>query len=163
MKKGFTLIELLVVVLIIGVLSAIALPQYSTSVEKARSAEAVTLMSTIRYAAERYRLQMNEFPGGDLDLLDIEVPQYNGHYGSKNYTISASGTEAYVVSATRQNGPAYVLSTAVLPDGTAKRYCAAVAATASASAITAPATAATGDAETVCNAITAGQSLTGNW
>ncbi len=58
MKQGFTLIELLVVVLIVGVLSAIAVPQYSKAVERSRSAEALTngrvlLDSTNRALSER--------------------------------------------------------------------------------------------------------------
>ena len=91
MKKGFTLIELLVVVLIIGILSAIALPQYTTAVEKARAAEAVTMMGTLRYAGERYRLQTNSWPNADLSVLDIEVADQDSSTAgtqTKNFTIS---------------------------------------------------------------------------
>ena len=47
---GFTLIELLVVVLIIGILSAVALPQYERTVERARTAEAVSMLRSMRDA-----------------------------------------------------------------------------------------------------------------
>ena len=60
MNKGFTLIELLVVVLIIGILSSVALPQYTKAVEKARASECVM---GLEHSARAFELFMLENPG----------------------------------------------------------------------------------------------------
>ncbi len=73
MKKGFTLIELLVVVLIIGILSAIALPQYTKAVEKARASEAMIIMRSIADANKRYHMANGTY-ATLLSDLDIDVP-----------------------------------------------------------------------------------------
>lgn len=89
-KKGFTLIELLVVVLIIGILSAIALPQYQFAVEKARAAEAMTSIGTLKDAFERYYLSFGSYPT-NLNQLDVGVPSSKYF----NYAVATISVAAY--------------------------------------------------------------------
>ncbi len=100
MKKGFTLIELLVVVLIIGILSAVALPQYTKAVTKARFAEAMTNLKTIAEADRVCRLAK----GGDactMGELDISIGSGGKEYVSetKDFYYYASDSTSTVPSA----------------------------------------------------------------
>ncbi len=158
MNQGFTLIELLVVVVIIGVLSAIALPQYQTAVERSRATEALTLMNAVQTSAERYHAQHENWPT-TFGQLDVDIPQktactttFPAGFGGKNFCIGFSGASSTLtITATRINSDGteashpYTLTTTVTAQNngtyTATRSCSGTDA----------------DATDACNAISGGQ------
>ena len=73
MKQAFTLIELLVVVLIIGILAAVALPQYQKAVIKSRFIQLKVLAHAIANAQEVYYLANNDY-ATNFEDLDIQMP-----------------------------------------------------------------------------------------
>lgn len=137
MKKGFTLIELLVVVLIIGILSAVALPQYTKAVEKSRATEAQTMLANMLTAEQIYKMAQGKYTT-DLTVLDLQLPTTGttaeaaaGTVKTKNFNFgTTAATDTFSATATRANGgtaaPApnnYILHLNIAADGKVTRWC----------------------------------------
>ena len=97
---GFTLIELLVVVLIIGILAAMAMPQYFKAVERSRMAEAVTLMDSIAKAQRRKYMQTNHY-ANRFEGLDVSPKGARGAvYYTKGDPQTGAGGNGFSVELT---------------------------------------------------------------
>lgn len=94
--NGFTLIELMITVALVGILAAIALPNFLESIRKGRRSDAVAALQQVQQAQERYRAN-NPAYTTDLGRLGVGATSPDRHY-----TIAVSGASAtgYVATAT---------------------------------------------------------------
>lgn len=115
--KGFTLIELLVVIIIIGILSAIALPSFLSQANKAKQTEAKQYVSSVNKGLQAFYAESNKFTT-DVTLLGLGLKTQTTNYA---YTIGDKGTQAITGGATSAATPIV---------GSLKGYAGAVALTA---------------------------------
>ena len=97
LAKGFTLVEILIVVVILGILAAIVIPQFTSASESAKESSLVSQLQTIRSQLELFQVQHN---GSYPDLSDSSNP-----WGPLTEESSADHTSAGIDSDGGDYGP----------------------------------------------------------
>src|SRR3954470_8253177 len=69
-RKGFTLIEILIVVIILGILAAIVIPQFTNASKEAKQSALVSTVQTLRSQVSLFKLQHNDMLPGCSPLKD---------------------------------------------------------------------------------------------
>jgi type IV pilus assembly protein PilE len=94
-NRGFTLIEVMITIVIVGILSAIALPNYRDYVTRGRLAEAFSTLAAVQPSAEQYWSNYRKFDGFDGAANGFPADTTNF-----TYALSGATTAGYTVTAT---------------------------------------------------------------
>ena len=103
--SGFTLLEVMIVVAIVGILAAIALPNYTESVTRSKLLEAQTKLGDLRAQQERYFMDNRTYQSGVTCGVDdpaiLSVTNYNLDANSAfDFACTAATVTTYVITAT---------------------------------------------------------------
>lgn len=91
-KSGFTLVEILIVVIILGILAAIVIPQFTSASEDARKSSMTSQLQTLRSQVELYKLQHRDsYPTTD-GTADVAKWDWTKLTGKTNDDGSTTGT-----------------------------------------------------------------------
>ncbi len=123
-EKGFTLMELMITVLIIGIISAIAYPAYTTQVSKARQADAQGSLVSLANAMERFFTQNSTFIDAAVGVGGIfpnEAP-LDGTVKYYDLSIRSQTATTYTVRATPKGAQTDTGCIELLSIGTKNHY-----------------------------------------
>ncbi|MCB9772344.1 MAG: type IV pilin protein [Candidatus Omnitrophica bacterium] len=104
--SGFTILELIIVVVIVGVLTSLAIPKFSSVIERARATEAIVALTQIRAGMDRCYVMQRDYtkciggPGGFFSKIGLQDPSTspNSHFTYIYTVITPSG---YIIPANR--------------------------------------------------------------
>jgi general secretion pathway protein G len=95
-KRGFTLVEILIVVVILGILAAIVVPQFTQASTEAKENSLCSNLQSLRSQIQLYKVQHNDTPPDDANLVDLV------------YCTNVSGAMASTPSKERDTANGYI-------------------------------------------------------
>ena len=129
--NGFTLIEILVVVMIIGILSAVVMPQYYKSIERDKASEAVNLLYALKGSQDRYMAKYGVFCNADPSVacagFDYTAPTLKYYAAMPAFAAGSAGNQSWTLILTRKDTPAlygaYKMTYDIEPNAAPKLTC----------------------------------------
>ena len=103
-QSGFTLVEIMIAVVIVGILTAVALPSYGSYVMRARLAEAHSTLASVQPKLEQFWANTRSYDG--FDDADLDPQQMPANTDNFVYTLESASSAGYVLVATGRGAAA---------------------------------------------------------